>query len=112
MSSLCTHDMYTITGGNTMSTLVHIYDAETFSTYRDVLDGDDYKRVTPPIHVSYSTKQYGIFNERFGWIKDVHVDIVSGELQIGFTPKKEHALSIEGRILKGRILTWGQYILV
>lgn len=96
-----------------MSNLVHIDDSDSFCTHMNVLDdGGYYEDIQPTLRTSTSNSKYGILNENFGWIKDIHVDIISGELQIGFTKNRKHALAIEGCVLKGRILTWGSCILL
>lgn len=90
--------------------LVHICDEESFHTYKNVLDGELYQEILPSEEISTSTSNYGILNETFGWIKNIHLDIISGELQIGFTQEEKFALAIKGFMLKGRIITWGSCI--
>lgn len=95
-----------------MSALVYIHDSESFCTYMDVLNGENYCGISPPINTSKSNSLYAIYNEKFGWIRDIHLDLISEELKVGFTKDRNRALGIEGSVLNGRILTWGACILL
>ena len=88
-----------------------ISDNETFVRYIEEINNGEYQTLVNTVSTNSSIKYYGIFHESYGWLEYINLNLKDNSIKLKYTFDKSMSMSIKGKNLSGRILTYGQCIL-